>query len=66
LIGAVLIDNHRSLKRAWAANPNAATLSYLPVTEAELEQAEDKMDDARFKSKTLSKWKKGARDKFGG
>ena len=61
LLGAVLIDNHRQLKAAWKKNPN---MTYVPVTEAELDKVSAQWDKASFVNETTDKWLQAARQKF--
>jgi ABC-type Fe3+ transport system substrate-binding protein len=56
LIGCVLIEDLDSLKARWAKTPDAAKLTYVPVTETQLSAVADKWDDLAFRNATISKW----------
>ncbi len=62
LIGAVLIDNREMIATKLGANPN---LGYVPLSEAELDVAAAKWDDAAFRAQTTAKWGEAARKYFG-
>jgi ABC-type Fe3+ transport system substrate-binding protein len=65
LLGAVLIDNQNAVKARWKANPDAAKLTLVPVTEAELLQLAPRWSDQNFRNAQISKWKQAARKHFG-
>lgn len=71
LIGAIQIDVHEDLKKAWqavirrGAKPEEiATLAKPPVTEAELLALNDKWDDEVLRNKTINAWVEGAKAKY--
>lgn len=71
LIGAIQIDVHEDLKKAWeavakrGAKPaELAELAKPPVTEAELLALNDKWDDEVFRNKTINAWVEQAKAKY--
>ncbi|HEX9998321.1 MAG TPA: extracellular solute-binding protein [Abditibacterium sp.] len=66
LIGAVLVDNHDAVKRAWQKNPNMEATGFVPVSEAELMKLAAQWDKPEVASAEKAKWFDAARAKFGG
>ena len=71
LAGAVLIDMHSDLKKAWGevikggGKPETIAKFVTPiVTEDELSSAAKKWDDSIFRNKTLNAWVEKARQKY--
>ncbi|NRA67859.1 MAG: extracellular solute-binding protein [Pseudobacteriovorax sp.] len=71
LVGALLIDTHSDLKKAWkkvikAGNkPEAvAALGRPPISEAEFLALESKWGDDVFRNKTINSWVKFAKTKY--
>lgn len=71
LLGAIQIDTHDDLKKAWAAvikrgmKPDEVKqLTQPPVTEAELMKMADKWDDEVFRNKTINAWVQAAKAKY--
>lgn len=63
LLGAVLIDNRKQLKDAFAKNPN---LSYVPLSEADLATAAAQWDKTSFRSAKTDEWLQAAKKAFSG
>ena len=61
LMGVVLIDNRALLKAAYKKNPN---LSYVPISEADLDKAAAQWDNNAFRIKTTAQWRQEASKKF--
>ena len=64
LIGAVLIDNHDAVKAHWFKTRDAARLTFVPVTEAELTTLSAKWGDPAVQSAKVAEWGKEARAHF--
>ena len=70
LIGAIHVDPHKELRRAWrlATQGNKQKLldqlSRPPVTESQFFQLTDKWDDAVFRNQQINSWLKSARHKY--
>lgn len=73
LVGALLVDTHHELKKAWrqiikkdqARNPEIlAKLTAMPLTQKEFEALVDKWDDEVFRNKTINNWVSFAKDKY--
>ncbi|MDQ3813423.1 MAG: extracellular solute-binding protein, partial [Armatimonadota bacterium] len=64
LIGAVLIDNHSAVQTRWKKTPDAAKITFVPVTEAELAALAAKWDDPTVQSTKQAEWGQAAREHF--
>ncbi len=71
LIGAIHIDTHRELRKAWKKiiktgmkAKDLALLSKPPVTEAELLSLADKWGDNVYRNKVINSWVKYAQEKY--
>ena len=70
LIGAIHVDPHKELRRAWqlATKRNKQKLldqlSRPPVTESQFFKLTDKWDDAVFRNQQINSWLKSARQKY--
>ena len=70
LIGAIHVDPHKELRRAWrlATQGNKQRLldqlSRPPVTEKQFFQLTDKWNDAVFRNQQINGWLKSARQKY--
>lgn len=72
LVGAVLVDPHSDLKRAWARltkDPKVdpaklAAIGRPPVSEAEFNALVDKWDDELLRNNTINAWLKQSRQKY--
>ncbi len=67
LIGALLVDNHAQLQRAWSADSSGARLATLakpPITEAEALELAKKWKDPLVRNQTLARWQNFARAKY--
>jgi len=64
LIGAVLIDNHKLIQTKWKSNPNAAQITFVPVSEEELLQLSTAWGDAAKDEATKSAWREAASKHF--
>lgn len=71
LYGALLVDTHAELKKAWTGvtkkglNPDAvAKLAKPPVTEAEMMTLAAKWDDDVLRNKTINEWVAFAKKKY--
>ncbi len=70
--GALLVDTHDDLKKAWtkiikAKNPDQAKIiefGKVPVTEAEFFAIADKWDDEVFRNQTINSWVSFAKTKY--
>ena len=66
LIGAVLVDNHDSIKRAWQKNPRLEATGFVPISEAELLEIAAQWDKPEVSGAKKAEWAEAARAKFGG
>ncbi|MGE0173413.1 MAG: ABC transporter substrate-binding protein [Oligoflexales bacterium] len=73
LFGALFVDTHEDLKKAWQAaqkqkNPEAALaeIAKLPVTEKEFEGLSAKWGDDVFRNKKINEWVSFAKKKYSG
>jgi ABC-type Fe3+ transport system substrate-binding protein len=72
MVGALLVDTHDDLKKAWGRVPKGgkvdpaklAALGKPPITEAEFNQLVDKWDDEVLRNKTINSWVAAARQKY--
>jgi ABC-type Fe3+ transport system substrate-binding protein len=72
LIGAIMIDTHTELKRAWQAlhknkQPDAALLKEFgktPITEKEFLAYADRWSDEKFRNQQINAWVNFAKKKF--
>ena len=71
LVGAVIIDTHRDLKKAWKAVVKSGVtpeklkaLGQMPVTEAELLSAAEKWSDNVYRNKTINSWVAFSKKKY--
>ena len=73
LTGALLVDTHHELKKAWVKihrggqKPDPAKLAEfgkMPMTEAEFWKIAEKWDDEKFRNVTINSWVKFAKTKF--
>lgn len=71
LIGAVLIDTHHELQKAWKAiikrgnkPEDLVALAKVPLTEKQMLELSEKWDDNLFRNKTINEWVQFSRAKF--
>jgi ABC-type Fe3+ transport system substrate-binding protein len=64
LIGAVLIDNLAALQKRAASTRDAASLAFVPVSEAQAAELSKKWGDTTFRNTTVAAWKEAARKHF--
>ena len=71
LVGAVIIDTHRDLKKAWKAVVKSGVtpaklkaIGQMPVTEAELLAAAEKWSDNVYRNKTINSWVAFSKKKY--
>lgn len=73
LTGALLVDNHHELKKAWVKihrgvkTPDPAKLAAfgkMPMTEAEFWKIAEKWDNEVFRNETINAWVKFAKTKY--
>ena len=70
LIGAIHVDTHRELRKAWHSairrkdQKTLKEISRPPLDEKEFFQLADKWDDAVFRNKKINLWLESARQKY--
>ncbi|MCX6131436.1 MAG: extracellular solute-binding protein, partial [Proteobacteria bacterium] len=72
LVGAVLVDTHEDLKKAWKKIAKTKTIDpaklanfgKMPLSEAEFDKLEAQWDDEVFRNKSINAWVAGARQKY--
>ena len=68
LIGALIIDPHQHLARAWQESKGAGLGRIVPLSEEEAMALLDdgRWRDAEYRNRTMSEWAAGARRRYGG
>lgn len=71
LIGALMVDNHKELRAAWAKvakggakAEDVAAFAKVPVTKAELEKHALKWSDNVYRNDQINQWVKFSKEKF--
>ncbi len=72
IFGALLVDPHTDLKRAWARLTKKGTIDPIklvalaqpPLSEEAFNQLVDRWDDEVFRNETINSWLKNARQKY--
>lgn len=64
LMGAILIDNQRLVKARWKQTPDAAKITFMPLSEDDVAKLAPRWDDATFRNTKISEWKQASRAHF--
>ncbi len=63
-MGAILIDNQSLVKARWKQTPDAAKITFMPLSEDDVAKLAPRWDDATFRNTKISEWKQAARAHF--
>ena len=71
LMGAMIVDNHASLKRAWqkvikdgVTPEELSRIGKVPVSEAEFLKLSERWSDDVFRNRVINEWVEFARKKY--